>query len=124
MNTSIYVLTHKKFDVPYDKTYLPLQVGSASHDHLGYLTDDSGDNISALNCYYSELTGVYWVWKNVKDKDIVGVCHYRRFLLNDQDLVLTKNEIEKLLSDYQILTSMSLDLNFSYYYGFGKNHAP
>ncbi|MCR4695525.1 MAG: DUF4422 domain-containing protein [Pseudobutyrivibrio sp.] len=124
MNTSIYVLTHKKFEVPFDKTYVPLQVGSASHDSLGYLTDDTGDNISVKNCYYSELTGVYWVWKNVTDKDIVGVCHYRRFLINDKDLVLTKSEIENLLSDYQILTSMSLDLNFSYYYGFGKNHAP
>jgi len=124
MNTTIYTLTHKKFDVPPDKTYQPLQVGAAAHDDLGYLRDDTGDNISALNCYYSELTGVYWVWKNVKDTDIVGVCHYRRFLLNDQELILTKREIESLLGEYDILTSKALDLNFSYYYGFGENHCP
>ena len=58
-------------------------VGHATHEDAGYLADDTGDNISAKNCYYSELTGLYWVWKNVKDPDYVGVCHYRRYLLND-----------------------------------------
>lgn len=124
MKTTIYTLTHKIFDLPTDKTYQPLQVGAACHDDLGYLRDDTGENISSLNCYYSELTGLYWVWKNVTDMDIVGVCHYRRFLLNEKEYVLTKHEIENLLTEYDILTSMSLDLNFSYYYGFGENHCP
>ncbi len=116
-------MTHKKFDIPSDSTYVPLQVGASTHYNLGYLTDDNGDNISDLNCYYSELTGVYWVWKNVHDADLVGVCHYRRFLLNEAELVFTKSEIEQLLTSYDILTSKSLELNFSYYYGFGHNHA-
>ncbi len=51
MNLTIYVLTHKKFDVPKDTTYQPLQVGSAVHDNLGYLSDDAGENISAQHCY-------------------------------------------------------------------------
>lgn len=122
MKIEIYALTHKKFSVPPDKTYVPLQVGASTHEDLGYLKDDTQENISDLNCYYSELTGVYWVWKNVKDVDIVGVCHYRRFLLNEQEKVFTASEIEKLLESYDILTSKSLDLNFSYYYGFGENH--
>ena len=122
MKVKIYSMTHKAFEVPADKTYIPLQVGAACHEHLGYLTDDTGDNISTLNCYYSELTGVYWVWKNVQDADVVGICHYRRYLLNDKELVLTKSEIEGLLEQYDILTSKRLDLNFSYYYGFRENH--
>ncbi|MCR5580063.1 MAG: DUF4422 domain-containing protein [Pseudobutyrivibrio sp.] len=123
MNIKIFTITHKKFDIPTDSTYIPLQVGAATHEHLGYLTDDTGDNISHLNCYYSELTGAYWVWKNVTDADIVGICHYRRFLLNDQELIFTAGEIGKLLETYDILTSKSLDLNFTYYYGFGENHS-
>lgn len=124
----IFTLTHKKFNIPTDTTYVPLQVGAATHDKLGYLTDDTGDNISDLNCYYSELTGLYWVWKNVRDVDYVGICHYRRFLLNDDEYVFTKDEMISLLDKeknpdaYDILTSKSLDLNFSYHYGFGENH--
>lgn len=40
--------------------------------------DDTGVNISSKNKYYSELTGIYWVWKNTR-QDITGTCHYRRF---------------------------------------------
>jgi hypothetical protein len=40
--------------------------------------DDTGENISEKNKYYSELTGIYWVWKNTQ-QDIAGSCHYRRY---------------------------------------------
>lgn len=118
----IYAMTHKKFDVPPDPMYVPLQVGSAVHEHLGYLTDDTGDHISALNCYYSELTGMYWVWKNIKDVEAVGICHYRRYLLNDAGYIFTGKELWHLLKEYDILTSKKLVLNFSYAYGFMENH--
>ncbi len=42
------------------------------------LHDDTGDNISEKNCFYSECSVHYWVWKNVKDREYVGVSHYRR----------------------------------------------
>ena len=53
--------------------YIPIQVGAALTDkRVADITDDTGDNISLLNVNYSELTGLYWVWKNVlpleKDK--------------------------------------------------------
>lgn len=40
--------------------------------------DDTGENISEKNKYYSELTGIYWVWKNTQ-QDVVGSVHYRRY---------------------------------------------
>ena len=124
MHIQIFTMTHKPFSVPSDPMYVPLQVGRALHDDLGYIGDDTGDNISALNGYYSELTGVYWVWKNVTDADYVGICHYRRYLLNDAGFVFTQGELQSLLQDYDILTSKRLTLNFSYAYGFGENHSP
>ena len=54
----IYTMTHKPFTPPQDTLYVPLQVGAALHDKLGYLTDDTGDQISEQNPYYSEdITG-------------------------------------------------------------------
>ena len=95
MDIKIYTLTHKKFNVPPDTLYVPLQVGSEEKEDLGYLCDNTGENISALNCYYSELTGLYWIWKNDHETEYVGTCHYRRFLLNEQEKIFTKRELEE-----------------------------
>ncbi|MBN2806491.1 MAG: DUF4422 domain-containing protein [Prolixibacteraceae bacterium] len=45
--------------------------------------DDTYLNISHKNKYYSELTGLYWFWKN-QGADIVATCHYRRFFTAKQ----------------------------------------
>jgi hypothetical protein len=122
MKLSIYTLTHKSFNIPPDPMYVPLRVGSAENEDFGYLRDDTGENISNLNCYYSELTGLYWIWKNVKDIDYVGTCHYRRYLVNEHDIVLTRQEYETLLSEYDLITTKKVHLNNSYHYGFSANH--
>lgn len=131
-DTTIYVMTHKACLVPPDPHYTLLQVGCAAigddgkkRPDLGYLRDDTGENISAKNIYYSELTGLYWVWKNDHRSDIVGTCHYRRFLLDEKGYVLSADEIEKALAGgCDLITTKLLKLNFSYYDGFSKNHRP
>ena len=122
MNIKIFAMTHKQFDVPTDPMYQPLHVGHVNAKDLGYLGDDVGENISHLNCYYSELTGHYWLWKNCKDVDYIGTCHYRRFLINEQEKVLTKQEYENLLKQYDLITTKRVVLNNSYHYGFSANH--
>ena len=128
--TQIYVMTHKPFDVPKDPVYLPIHVGRknflAEHEGensplLSYTGDDTGDNISAQNCYFSELTGMYWVWKNT-DADYVGICHYRRYLLNERGFMFTEAEIQELLKKYDVITTKKLQLNYPYYDGFAANH--
>ena len=122
MKIRIYTMTHKKFDVPEDPLYQPLHVGRAKSEDLGYPGDNTGDHISELNCYYSELTGLYWVWKNCKDVDYVGTCHYRRYLINENEQVFTKAEYEKLLQEYDLITTKRVKLNNSYHFGFSANH--
>ena len=107
--TAIYVMTHKAFTPPPDPLYIPLHVGRAaassySRDEksspLSFCVgDNTGDHISEKNCYYSELTGMYWVWKNSHAK-VVGTCHYRRYLLNEQGKLFTEAQILSLLQQY------------------------
>ena len=51
---------------------------------LSMMADDTGDNISAENVRYGEMTAWYWVWKNYlpahPELTHVGFSHYRRFL--------------------------------------------
>ena len=77
----IAVATHKPYRMPDDSMYLPLHVGAALHPDVckDMQGDDAGDNISEKNPYYCELTGLYWLWKNIK-ADYKGLVHYRRHL--------------------------------------------
>lgn len=54
MKIQIFAMTHKTFVPRRTPLYVSLQVGHATHEDLGYLADDTGDNISAKNCYYSD----------------------------------------------------------------------
>lgn len=76
---TIGVAMHKPFDFPSETMYKALEVGAALHPQINKeaIQDDTGDNISALNPYFSELTGLYWLWKNC-DSDYKGLVHYRR----------------------------------------------
>ncbi|MBQ2626111.1 MAG: DUF4422 domain-containing protein [Kiritimatiellae bacterium] len=75
------VATHKQYVMPQDAVYLPVFVGAAlSGDAAvppGFARDDEGENISAKNRGWCELTALYWAWKNTK-ADAVGLVHYRR----------------------------------------------
>ncbi len=76
---NIYVCCHFDAFVPDCKGVKALAVGADSNAFGGaVLKDNSGDNISNLNASYCELTGLYWMWKNVAS-DYYGLCHYRRY---------------------------------------------
>ena len=123
MSVKIFAMTHKEFDVPNDPMYIPLHVGhKQAKADFGYWGDDTGDHISDLNCYYAELSGVYWVWKNYHDADYVGICHYRRFLTSEEGYVFSQKQYEEILQQYDIITTKQLELPNSYHYGFGAHH--
>ena len=79
-NIKIFICAHKEVPLPHHLYFLPIQAGAALHDHItGYQPDDEGENISVKNPNFCELTCHYWAWKNLKDVDIVGLNHYRRY---------------------------------------------
>lgn len=105
----IVVATHKKYEMPKDEMYLPLEVGAACREsHTGFQTDDTGENISIKNPGFSELTGLYWAWKNL-DSDYIGLVHYRRYFAKNRvsgspeerlENVLSRSQASKLLENH------------------------
>jgi len=76
----ILVCCHKPDVVAVKPPYMPIHVGAAnSIFSLDMQRDDEGENISVKNESFCELTGLYWAWKNLRDFDIIGLCHYRRY---------------------------------------------
>ena len=110
MKKTILIATHKEYEMPKSGQYLPLQVGAEGKDSIGFERDDSGDNISHLNAYFCELTGMYWAWKNL-DSDYIGLVHYRRYFAGKdkftvsgkQKCILSESELDKLLNDVDIV---------------------
>jgi len=68
LNNKVYVPEYVK----------PIQVGAALTDNvIAAIRDNQGDNISAKNRNYCELTASYYLWKN-RMAEYKGLCHYRR----------------------------------------------
>ena len=79
-NVRIFICAHKESALPQHPYFLPVQAGAALHAAIaGYQPDNEGENISAKNPHFCELTCHYWAWKNLKDTDITGLNHYRRY---------------------------------------------
>lgn len=111
MDIKIIVAAHKKYWMPEDTCYLPVQVGAEGKEPIGYTPDNTGDNISAKNANYCELTGIYWAWKNLKT-DYIGLCHYRRYfghkvhtddLTKKREAIFQKADYENLLQQYDVI---------------------
>lgn len=108
MNIKIIVATHKKYQMPQDDIYLPLHVGSEGKNSIGFIGDNTGENISVRNPFWCELTGLYWAWKNL-DCDYFGLVHYRRHFKGKTksddkfEKIIKRSEIEKLLEQTDII---------------------
>jgi len=111
MKSIILVAAHKNYDFPNDSLYVPIQLGAALREHLSNckFRDNEGINISIKNPNYSELTALFWFWKNKKyiTYDVVGLVHYRRYFKGKLSFkgnkILSKDEIDMYMSSYDIL---------------------
>ena len=101
----ILIVTHKPSIFPKHEAFVPIHAGrsialkNSKDGKLGKkslkwlikntIGDNSGDNISEKNRFYSELSAVYWAWKNydkLGNPDYIGFMHYRRhFMFNFEE---------------------------------------
>lgn len=107
----VFVATHKVAPKYGDSCYQQIHVGAknASIFINGSVRDDDAEcNISEKNDIYCELTGLYYVWKNISDVRYVGLCHYRRYPSVREGLfhkkrIMTENEIINTLQTFDII---------------------
>ncbi|MDO5406079.1 MAG: DUF4422 domain-containing protein [Eubacteriales bacterium] len=110
----IIIAAHKKYKMPKDPMYVPVHVGAEGKVDdagkpldLGYVKDNTGDNISSLNASFCELTGLYWAWKNL-DADYIGLAHYRRhFSMKNKsgfENILKCSELQPYLDKIKVFT--------------------
>lgn len=77
----IFILGYKAFEPKVSHPVYTIVDGGEEEftTSLPKLNDSEGDSISHLNGFYSELTRIYWIWKNHPIKEYIGFCHYRRY---------------------------------------------
>ena len=80
MKIKILIATHKEAKFPNNNIFMPIQVEKAlSNKDLGIQADNTGEHISEKGACYSEMTALYWAWKNLNNLDYIGFCQYRRY---------------------------------------------
>ncbi len=85
----------------------PIQVGaSLCGERVANILDCDGEHISDKNVNYSELTALYWMWRNrlqdcrnAEEIEYYGLSHYRRILdLSEDDVLrLVDNDVDVVL---------------------------
>ena len=120
---AMYVVTHKKLPADHVEKlpagYKIIHAGRELSEDLGYLGDNTGDNVSYLNPYINEITALYWMWKNATPS-IIGLSHYRRFFTEFEDLnfshekIITQEQISNILKTYDIVVVPCLNYIIEY----------
>lgn len=93
-----------------DSVVTPLQCGAQNRPEVCKVKDNTGDNISSQNMFFVENTGIYWIWKNIKDAKYKGNMQYRRRL----EGINEKTDFEDIFAKYDIICAKP--------YNYPENH--
>lgn len=100
----IFVQYHKEGNKYINSNYNSLLLNANANKEIEMdYQDNTGDNISNKNLTYVDLTGVYWIWKNVHDCDYKGNVHYSRFFISGDNKILSSDNILAILKDYDAI---------------------
>lgn len=108
-DAQIFVLCYKpvEYNIPDNSLYTPLLCGASvtNHKDLYPLKDNTGDSISERNRFYAEVTGTYWIWKNMCDKyKYIGQTQYRRQIIFDEN-----TDFDDIFSKYDAIISKAIN---------------
>ena len=111
-DVKVFMLCHKEVEYGFidNDVVTPLEVGADICDNNVCETkDNTGNNISKFNEFYTEDTGLYWIWKNVHAK-YKGQMQYRRRFLNIESL-----DFDSVFKDHDAIIAYPMRLDYLYY---------
>lgn len=130
MNLQVFIASHKPYEPVkkyIDDAYFFIQVGQKNKPLIdGFISDDGNPSISDKNANYSELTALYYIWKEIQ-RDYVGLVHYRR-IFSGKNLSLFKykglgkHQIENYLKTSDIILPKAVKLRVSIEKNYADNH--
>lgn len=112
-DVQLFMLCYDKEEYGFvdNEVMTPLQCGAANGKDVCELKDNTGDNISTANFLYVETTGLYWIWKNVKDAKYKGQTQYRRRLEGVDETM----DYDAIFKDHDVICAKP--------YNYPANHA-
>ena len=122
-----YVMAHNDEKIMLPQSYI---LFNTKKNYMQFKNDNKiqldGENISNKNLYYSEVSGLYYLFKNSKDKHY-GIAHYRRFFTNFyfNNYIFKKlscRASKRLLQKFDIIIPKKLILNESVYSQYRRHH--
>ena len=152
INIKILVLYHKKTYLLKNDICIPIHCGRDIHLKSFYrntllrknlkwmlknlIGDNTGENISHLNKKFSEMTGIYWAWKNydeIGNPDYIGFMHYRTifnlipypgYAKNYMDVCgYTIEKLYPLLKTYKYIGTCPIRYKVNSYEKYKQNYA-
>ena len=105
----IGIVSHKELNIKPEIGYYPVFVGENAKnlknmfDANSAYSDNTGKNISEKNPFFSELTALYWMAKNIENADYKGLVHYRRYFVDRNNEFISSKKIESILNEVDII---------------------
>lgn len=101
-DVQLFMLCYDKkdgYDFVDNEVMTPLQCGAVNGKDVCRLKDNTGENLSGGNFFYVENTGIFWIWRNIKDAKYKGQTQYRRRLVGIDE----KIDYDEIFKNYDII---------------------
>ena len=109
----IYTVSYKEYCEIDSPLYSTVWVGDAIRSGFNGIRDNEGENISNYNSIINECTALFWIWKNDKESDYIGLNHYRRFFSSPVDIgwLLQEKELRVIMKGCDVVVCKAVILD-------------
>lgn len=98
----VIIATHKEFQFPRDKGFVPVWLGSASDKGI-YVSDRPSNPVWERQHNYAEVSALYYCANNLSNC-ITGLMHYRRYFAfsSVRNHFISENDFKVLVKSYTL----------------------